>query len=318
MKTAFTYLCSALLLLAGCHTDDDAPQIDRGQRVPVRFSSLGLEITPMTRATETALEGGDAISISVVNKSETGTDSLVASGNYADNYRYTYNGTSHEFETESEGIWQYKTLPFDLVYYAVYPYTAQFAPVSTFMVETDQSLDGAYTASDLCIQKLDTKALNVTLEMAHMMSNVEIHVTGDDLDLLPDVSVFLADVMTEAVIDLNSDVDPQHRQMVTATGDYQNTQVKCLETESGATERVFSALIPPQEIAVENKFVKLNITTTDSQQHYFAVGFPRTRSLYSGKRTKIYCQLEQDTNGQITITYAGPEDQPQHPDSRNN
>jgi len=315
MKTAYIYLMGALLLLAGCQDEDNTPQIDRGPRVAVKFSAVNVEISPMTRATETAFENGDAIGISVVNRSMTGTDSLVATGNYADNYKYTYNATNLEFETETEGIWQYKTLPFHLVYYAIYPYSVSIAPTFTFEVETDQTLDGAFTASDLCFQKIDTTDVNINFELSHMMSNVEVHVQGDHLDELSDINVTLADVMTEAIIDLNWEVDTVNRKIVTATGEPLTNVVLCKETETSSTERTFSALIPPQQIPVENKFVKLSISTSAGTQ-YFAIGFSHAKTLYSGKKTKIYCELEQDTNGTITITYAGPENQSQHPDSR--
>ena len=88
-----------------------------------------------TRATETAFERGDEISVFAVDPN-TGT-ALKTSGNYADNERYTYDGSI--FTAAGAGISISNANTAGLAYYAVYPYSASTSNRMTFSVNKDQS-----------------------------------------------------------------------------------------------------------------------------------------------------------------------------------
>lgn len=311
MKYKHLFIFCLLGIIMSCangqdslHDDANAATdtvIDRGNRVPVKFYSSNVSIAS-SRAIGEAFETGDAIGISVVNKGETLTDTLKDSGNYADNLEYRLQGVNG-FEPMTTPIWQYDKMKLDLVYYAVYPYMENMTPRFTFSARADQSSHTDYTLSDLSCQKKESKQLNVSLELKHMMSKIVVRLHGSDLDQ-NQLSVSLTNMMLNANVNLNA-------MEVTATGDA-TPLIKCEENTTLATsaERVFHAIIAPQQLTTASAMVITNGSNTQ------ALPLPRACRITSGKQWTLNYDIDITADGYIYISFGGDEEGGQHVDSR--
>ena len=312
MKLKFLYIFCLLGITLSCTQEQDfsqddvnltpaqkqEPTIDRGNRVPVRFYDSNVSIAT-SRATDSAFEEGDAIGIFVVNKGETKTDSLVASGNYADNLEYRLD--TDGFIPVADSIWQYEKMKLDLVYYAVYPYISDITPVFTFSAFEDQTNHYYYTLSDLSCQKKESKDCNVSLALNHMMSKIVVRLQGQNIDQ-SNISVTLTDMRLSANVNLN-------KMEVTATGSA-TPSIKCEENTSLATstERVFHAIIAPQTLTTASGLIIRTPAETKS------VPLPRACRLTSGKQWTLNYDVDIDSEGYIYVSFGGDEEGGQHVD----
>lgn len=197
--------CYGIIALNSCTKtevkDDDAPDnwgpdIEQNDR----FVSFSAEINPLSRATDLKFDVKDNIGVFAVKSN--GNDSkgiLQSSGNYADNVKYTYNGTrftsSNGIETEEDGTKYF--------FHAVYPYTTEASDAFTFSVKQDQSGDN-YTLSDLCTAHTSATAEKlVNLKFSHRLSKVIINLQGDNWPS-GDYSLKLNNVFTDVSVDLNA------------------------------------------------------------------------------------------------------------------
>jgi len=224
----YYYLAAVATLLTATACTNDIQQETAKSSLPVTFTA---NMKAGTRATETAFESGDEISVYAVQP--VGTSAPLASrGNYADNVKYTYNGSNF---TSSTPI----SLPDDnkgLAYYAVYPYAAKAGANMTFQVETDQTTHAAYTASDLCTSFHEASTSNsIDLEFSHRLSSIVVEVTGTNI-ASKNISVQLSRVLTTATVNLN---DNQFE------GTGATTSVKMGKKGNDTYE----AIIPPQYIS---------------------------------------------------------------------
>lgn len=154
---------------------------------------------PISRATETAFEEEDVISVFAVTPSS--NIRLEPYGNYADNVRYEYNGGSFISETpitiredNTEG----------LAYYAVYPYGADVKNTFEFAVGSNQSEHDAYTNSDLCTAYNPPITDDyVNLEFSHRLSNIVVKFYGDNL-AAKNIGVRLENIMVNCHADINA------------------------------------------------------------------------------------------------------------------
>ena len=81
------------VIWTSCTTDGDV-DFDGGLDAGQSSVSFQAKIGPMSRATDTRFDIGDEISVyAVLAQSGDNKGYLESSGNYADNIRYTYNGT---------------------------------------------------------------------------------------------------------------------------------------------------------------------------------------------------------------------------------
>lgn len=200
MKKSILYSITGLLLLfamAGCQQEEV---------ITADGFNLNASISPLTRATDTAFEHGDAIGVYVVS---TG-NALQQMGNYGgdgDNRQFSFDGAG--WSASSELLWRQSLGNVDV--YAYYPYAATVSSVSSFpfSVATDQSVAGAYTASDfLWCQSSDIAyKAQVDLSFTHKLSKIKITlkagagVTSDDLTA---ASVAIRSTVTDATIDLST------------------------------------------------------------------------------------------------------------------
>ena len=108
--------------------------------------SFQAQLNAPSRATDTKFDAYDQIGVFAVASSGSNDKGVIANrGNYADNVKYTYDGTkftsSNGIEIEEDGQ--------EYFYHAVYPYTSAASSTFNFRVQDDQRGDN-YTLSDLC------------------------------------------------------------------------------------------------------------------------------------------------------------------------
>ena len=245
--------------------------------------SFKASIKEASRATETAFENGDAISVFAVSPSSP-IITLAPSGNYADNTEYVYNGS--KFVASSKGITIGEKNTTGLAYYAMYPYNSDASDYYKFSVSNNQSKYADYTASDLCTAYVGpTTSDNVMLEFAHRMSCVVIKFIGKNL-ASKNISVKLNDIYTACYADINANT-------FTGTGIKQN--IKMGEFSSN----IFQAIIVPQTISAGKTFMLITINDKE-----IPFSFSGNTEFQSGKKAVYEFEVEDDKviaiNGYIT------------------
>lgn len=291
-----------LSVLASC--SESVPFDEKGvqaEKVPVKFSSIP-HIEVSTRAVGENFEAGDELGIFAVDRIRSGSDRMLAYGNYADNVRYVFD--SSVFTCAGEPIMQYKDTPLPLTYYIVYPYKAGMQPLFYFTPKTDQRQHVDYTTSDLAFQKIATHAVEIELELEHLMSNIDIRVRGVGVDTL-DFDVAFTNVVMSTYVNLNN-------QSVSATGDMVD-EVLCERYSVTPTEARFHAIIAPQQLAqgVQNVVIILDGVRT-------SLDLPGDFTLNSNSRLTLIYNYVEESDGNVYFRFGGVEDEEQEPQSREN
>lgn len=243
MKQYYYYgMLVAAIFMTSCGSDNTK---DLDVTIPSQTNkSVYFEaaINPLSRATDTRFDTGDAIGVfGVLSNGDDNKGIIASSGNYADNIRYIYDGnkfiSSAGIEKPDNGKKVY--------YHAVYPYTSNAKNQFEFTVETDQRGSG-YTNSDLCTASTTaTDETLVSLKFNHRLSKLIINLQGDNWPS-GDMSFSLNSVYTSSKVDLNS-------LTFTATG--QQSNVTC--SDNGT--KSFKVILPPQRLADNTKIATLTI-----------------------------------------------------------
>jgi hypothetical protein len=171
MKKYILVLGTACLLFAcGKETSDSSP-------AEIRFNLS----YPVTRATATAFEANDAVSLYAVQWEGETQYPLQIGGNYLNNEKLTFNGTT--WTPERTLYWSDQPCDF----YALYPYQTPVESVEQypFSLALDQN-DGGYEVSDLLFAKAEQVSRSngpVNLQFKHMMSKMVVNlVKGDQFE----------------------------------------------------------------------------------------------------------------------------------------
>ena len=165
------YFIAALLLLASCGKET----VQEPQTIEFQFN------LPGTRATAAAFEANDAISLYAVEWNGTTQMPLQVGGNFLNNEKLTYNGTT--WTPERTLYWSNHACDF----YAVYPYQASVGSMEQypFALATDQNGDG-YEASDLLYAKAENVSRTdgpVQMSFKHMMSKLVVRlIKGENFE----------------------------------------------------------------------------------------------------------------------------------------
>lgn len=260
-----------LALMASCTSENgnEPESPEQLKEANVRFLA---SIKQISRATETAFENGDAISVFAVDP-KVGME-LKASGNYADNVKYTYQGT--HFEAGSDAITISESNTTGLGYYAVYPYLLSASNKFSFTVKANQSTHTNYTLSDLCTAYApQTTDKSVNLEFSHRLSNVVVKFYGENL-ASQNIKVQLENVYTSCIADINANT-------YQATGS-RNTVVMGEESSNA-----FQAIIVPQTVSVNEPFMTVTMNGETIQ-----LSLSSDREFKSGKQTIFEYEVKDD------------------------
>ena len=150
------------------------------EKLAIKFNA---SLYQFTKATDTAFEDGDQISVNIFNPEL-----------YLENAKFTYNGGQLTSATAYE--W-YEDTELESTVTAIYPAVATYAETQTFMVNADQSTKAGYAASDLLLAQTTATptAEAVNLPFKHALSKIVVTV---DNQLNEDIAnVWFADVLGE-------------------------------------------------------------------------------------------------------------------------
>lgn len=229
-----------------------------------------------TRASETAFDMGDAISVYAMESSTGETIHLLPSGNFADNVRYEYNG--HRFESENPII---KEEGQSLAYAAIYPYSEANGPEFDFTIHSDQSEYNNYTASDLCTVITDAQEeAEVDLKFSHRLSQLRLNISGFNIAGLLNIKVVNA--LLTAKADLNAN---------TFTADENGSRGEIIPYADGTNS--YKIILPPQSVAPGDKVLEVSLNG-----RVFEIASPSALEFKSGKEYELNVSL---VNGQIVI-----------------
>ena len=199
MKKIF-YISLAILAFSACEKSKVA---DEGV---IRFN---FSLPEATKATATAFEAGDAVSLYAVERDGAEQVPLQLGGNWINNEKLSSNGTA--WSSARTLYWADGACDF----YAFYPYQASIGSVDSypFSVEVDQNSAktaetlGGYEASDLLwasAQNVSRTDGTVDLSFHHMMSKVVVRVlTGDKFEgeIPDDIVAHVYNTVTDCAVD---------------------------------------------------------------------------------------------------------------------
>ena len=254
-------LCA--IALASCSNNEEPePRPNPEEAVyKLRFKS---NLQGMTRATETAFETGDEISLfAVAPGADESLITLAPEGNYIDNMKFVYNGDQFTSNPEI-----YKKDADKYAYFAVYPFMSAAGPEFEFTVNSDQSDEAAYKASDLCTATTGyTSEAVPTLSFSHRLSNLIIDLEGSNMG--GNITVELPSVYTTTKVNLNN---------VTFETSGNRNSVVCNENGTNS----WRAIIAPQTIPIDEDFLKVTMNGK-----VYNLKAPNTIKLTSGKKITV-------------------------------
>ena len=255
--------------------DNENPDIEQKDN----FVSFSAEINAPSRATDTKFDIQDNIGVFAVKSN--GNDNkgiILSSGNYADNVKYTYNGSrftsSNGIEIDEDGTKYY--------YHAVYPYTADASDNFMFSIKQDQTGKN-YTLSDLCTAHTSaTSSKLVDLKFRHRLSKLIVNLEGGNWPS-GDYTLKLNSVYTNASVDLNA-----------MNFTYGNKKGEVIMAANGNMS--YKAVLPPQILA-ENNFATLSIGSKN-----YPVTLSNSLNMKSGMQYEISLTYNNDA---VTVEFTG-------------
>lgn len=197
-------LLASLLSISCRQTTHEQPQ-PSGQ--PIRINAVCVPSENAVLDNDTAFEDGDRAGLYVVNRINGKMESLLPSGNYIDNMRFTYHGTW----TPSQPIyWMDEQTKAD--FYLYYPYSSEMDDPRywTVNVPTDQSTEAAMLQADVLVGRAFNVApasQAVELKARHMMSRLTITLQAsqgmtEEKLREADLKVLVNGLITEATVNI--------------------------------------------------------------------------------------------------------------------
>jgi len=203
-----------------------------------------------TKATATAFEAGDAVSVYAVQWEGDTQYPLQIGGNYLNNEKLTYDGTNWN----SERTLYWSDQPCD--FYALYPYQSDVVSVEQypFTLTIDQN-NGGYEASDLLAAKTEKISRSdgvIILTFKHMMSKVVVNIVKGESyegDIPDDIVAHIYNTTTSCYVNwITGSVEKD------MYGDKQTLTMKKISNEQ------FEAIVVPQNIEKYTPLVELTMS----------------------------------------------------------
>lgn len=197
-------LLASLLGISCRQTTHEQPQ-PSGQ--PIRINAVCAPSENAVLDNDTAFKDGDRAGLYVVNRINGKMESLLPSGNYIDNMRFTYHGTW----TPSQPIyWMDEQTKAD--FYLYYPYSSEMDDPRywTVNVPTDQSSEAVMQQADVLVGRAFNVAPTsqaVELKARHMMSRLTITLQAsqgmtEEKLREADLKVLVNGLITEATVNI--------------------------------------------------------------------------------------------------------------------
>ncbi len=258
MKRMFRFFAYVAMALTIASCDEVPPGVDTpitndGPLFKIEVSGVG----NFTRATDTAFEVGDALSLfaykgGLVLPESPSVEDLAGFSAWIDNGKFTK--SEGGFVGDKEYKWyegEEKSQIFGL-----YPYNEKWSTIDvltnaiTFCVQTDQSAHAGYTASDLMYAAKNDVAPteeSVKLEFIHLLSKIVIDVKNERTEKI--VGAYVDGVQGNLLFEF-----PQYY----ATGDKGTIRAGELATPTKDYTNSFVLIVPPQKVAPKLAFVTEN------------------------------------------------------------
>ena len=272
MKHYYYGMLIAAAFISACSSDStDTPDVPTPPQVE-NLVSFNADISPLARASDTQFDTDDAIGVFGILSTGNDNKGIIAnSGNYADNVRYTYNGSKFTSTSPIEKPEDGKKV----YYHAVYPYTSNAKNQYTFTVKNDQRGNG-YTNSDLCTASTNaTNETLVSLKFSHRLSKLIINLQGDNWGS-GNMSLSMKNVYSSVNADLNS-------LSFVATGS--RGDVIC--SDNGT--RSFKVILPPQCF---NKDAEIGVLTIGNDR--YTITMTGAMELKSGLQTEVSITMNEN------------------------
>ena len=240
-KNIFIIAALSLLALAAC----DKVQKSEYEDGEIRFN-LGL---PVTRATASAFESGDKVSLFAVEYDGETVAPVQVGGNFINNEALTFDGT--KWTAARKLYWSGNPCDF----YALYPYQPDMKSVDDypFEVATDQN-DGGYEASDLLFAKAEKVSRAdgaVNLQFRHIFSKLIVKVEKGpkfEGEIPDDIVSHIYNTNVECTVSLN-------------TGSVEKNAfgAKKTITMNKLSNELFEAVLVPQNIEKTTPLIELTM-----------------------------------------------------------
>ncbi len=243
----YLFFAAAALALAACSNDSETDNWN-GE---IRLRS-GLDVQQTTRAAtdiqNKQFASGEKVGVYIAEHMGASTESPTAT--YANPLLYTTDGNG-SLTTQTQPYYPTSGNPVNI--YAIYPYSATSS--NSFTVQTDQSTDVNYMASDLMYGKPAQNPVNrtsspVTLTFSHLLSKVTVTlVSGDGTPDLDEAVVMLKSVKPSTTLTASY----EKGSVSTATGTA--TDIKVMTATTAALSG--SAVVVPQTL--ETSFIEVRL-----------------------------------------------------------
>lgn len=236
----YIFIAAAVLLLSSCGKEY---QTQGEWEMHFRFGY------PETKATAQAFEPGDEVSLFAVQWNGATQMPLQASGNFINNEKITFDGTS--WNPARTLYWA--DAPCD--FYALYPFQEGINPIEAnpFALSLDQNGDG-YEASDLLFAYAENVSRSdgpVSMRFKHLMSKVVVNlVKGEQFEgeIPDDVVAHIYNTITSCTVNLvNGSVEKDVR------GAKQTLTMKKNSNSS------FEAVVIPQNLEKRTPLIELTM-----------------------------------------------------------
>lgn len=238
MKKIF-YSIMAIAALVSCSKSETAVDNE------IRFN-LGY---PATKATDSAFEAGDAVSVYAVEYNGGEQMPLQIGGNFINNERVAFNGTS--WASARTLYWGSNACDF----YALYPYQETFTSVDShpFSVAADQSGEG-YEASDLLFSYAENVSRtdgSVILPFRHIMSKLVVNIVKGPK--------FEGDIPDDIVAHVYNTVVDCKLNLTTGSVEKDGLGTRKTITMNKFSNEHFEAVLVPQNIEKKTPLVELTM-----------------------------------------------------------
>ncbi len=263
MKRKLLFVFGIVALLASCQKDLTGVEEQTGSDEVTFTSSIG----SMTRVTDNSFDSGDEISVFAFDGAST----------YADNVMYCYNGSIFTSETPI-AYGQTKELSFT----AIYPYSVDASMTMDFAAAVDQSVDGAYEASDLLVANVSaTSEVTPELVFSHTMSSLVVEFVDTAVDVTD------AQILISAVVNASCDIAAAS---YVGNGDVE--MVTPAETSTG-----YQAIVAPQSISTGD--LLLTVEVDGNSYEWFATS---DYTFVSGYQYSLDVTITEDETIEVTLS----------------
>lgn len=233
MKKLSYVMLASLMVVASCAEKNSDPVNPAANGYSFASQINGAAV----RATDFNFETDDEIGVSAFSD-------VLFTESLADNVNYSYNGSAFVSETPIE-------FPEagEAAFRAVYPYQSGITDEFSFAINADQSVEGAYTQSDLMVAETEvTSDEQPLLAFDHRLSQITINIT--------ETNVSLANAVVTVASQLDVDCDLAANTFA-GTGDV----AEIVAANNGTNS--FRAIVAPQTIAAGTEIINISVDGVD-------------------------------------------------------